>query len=115
VIAECVNRNPAHFRIFSTEIVFRDEGLDFVAHGLVDGHLSSDCRTACSFGTTSCFEQRTAISTFNTTQFSSTLAFGKRPVQPSLSGFERRSLLAGYLRARTSNLTRRQSTATATA
>jgi hypothetical protein len=61
--------------------------LNLVAHGLIDGHLSSDCRTACSFGTTASFEQRTAISTFNTTHLGGALTFGKRPVQPSLESF----------------------------
>jgi hypothetical protein len=80
--------------------------LDLVAHGLINGHLSSNCRTTRRFGTTTSLEQRPAISTFNATQLSGTLTFRQRPVQSPLGGLEGRSLLTSYLRSRTSNFAR---------
>jgi hypothetical protein len=86
MIAERVNRDATHFRIFTTQIVLPDKRLDLIAHGLINSHLARDRSAACGFGTTACFEQRTAIPTGNATHLSSTFAPGKRPVQLSLEG-----------------------------
>jgi hypothetical protein len=85
--AQRINGNPTYFRIFTSHIILRDKRLNLVAHRFVDCHLSRDCSTACSFGTTTGFEQRASISASNTTHLSGTFTPGKRPAQPSLARF----------------------------
>jgi hypothetical protein len=74
MMAEGINRNSTHFRIFTSQIVLRDVGLNLIAHGLVYRHLSSDRGATCSFGTATSFEQRPAIVRRNATQLGRTLA-----------------------------------------
>jgi hypothetical protein len=87
VIAERVNSNASHFRIFTSQIILRDKRLHLVAHRFVDCHLSRDCRAACSFGTATSFEEGTPASTGSATHFGGTFSFGQWPVQPALEGF----------------------------
>jgi hypothetical protein len=87
MVAQRINRNSPHFRIFTRQIVLRDKRLNFITHRFVDCHLSSDCSTACRFGTTTSFEQRASIPSGNTTQLRRTFTPGKRPAQPSLARF----------------------------
>jgi hypothetical protein len=86
MITERVNRNATHFRIFTNQIILRDKRLDFIAHRLVDCHLSRDRGAASSFGTTASLEQRTPIPTGNTTHLGGTFSLGKRPAQLSFEG-----------------------------
>jgi hypothetical protein len=69
MIAERVDCYASHFGIFAGEIIFGDECLNFIAHGFIESHLSSDCRPACSFGTTARFQERSFIARRNTTHF----------------------------------------------
>jgi len=104
MMAEGIDRNSTHFRIFTSQIVLRDKSLNLIAHRFVDCHLARDCSTACSFGTTTGFKQRASAPASNATQLRGTFTPAKRPSQPSLARFYRRRLFAGYLRSRTLNL-----------
>jgi len=76
VIAERVDCDATDFGIFTSNIVFGDEGLNLIAHGLVERYLAGDRGTTRSFRTTTSFEYRPTIARRNTTQFSRTLAPG---------------------------------------
>jgi hypothetical protein len=106
VVAECVNRNAADFRIFTTQVILRDKRLDLIAHCLIERHLACDCSTARSFGTATSFQQRTAIMTLNATHLGRTLTLRKRPVQSALESFYSGCLFSRDLSSRTSKFTR---------
>jgi hypothetical protein len=106
MVAEGVNRNATHFRIFTAEIILRDKRLDLIPHGFIDCHLACNRSAARGFGTTASFQQRAPIMAFNATHFCCTLTPGKRPVQPALESFDGCRLLARYLRSRPSYFAR---------
>jgi hypothetical protein len=74
MIAERIDCNATHFRIFTGEIVFRDERLDLIAHGLVDCDLTCDRGTTRRFRTTTSFKYCATIARCNATQLSRTFA-----------------------------------------
>jgi len=76
MMAEGINRNSTHFRIFTSHIVFGNESLNLVAHGVVDRPLASDRGPPRSFRTTTSFKQRATIVRSNATHLSRTLSSG---------------------------------------
>src|SRR6476661_4065918 len=68
VITERVDCYAPNFRIFTSQIVFRDERLHLLAHRVVDRDLTRDSGTTSSFSTPPRLGQSTSIPCFNATQ-----------------------------------------------
>jgi hypothetical protein len=106
MIAERIDRNSAHFGIFTANVILRDERLNFVTHRLVDSHLSRDCSSTRGFRTTTGFHQRTTITRSDGTHFRRALAFGERTAETSLACSNRIRLLTRCERSLTTYVAR---------
>jgi hypothetical protein len=60
-MTERVKRYASNFRILTSEIIFCDERLNFIAHGFINRHLASDCGATRGFRTPAGFENGAAI------------------------------------------------------
>jgi hypothetical protein len=94
MITECINCYAPNFRIFTAEIILGNERLNFVAHGLIQSHLSRDCRPARGFRTASSFQNGATIPRGNAAQLRRALTFSQRPAKPSFQSLYRSGLFA---------------------
>src|SRR5690242_18401264 len=115
MITKSIDRHAAYFRIFTADIVFRDERLHLLAHRVVNCDLASDRGATSSFSATASLSQSTSISCFNATQRSRAFTLGQRAAQFALHRFDRRRLFARDHRALPAKITSTQTSTTTTA
>jgi hypothetical protein len=69
---QSIDRNPAHFRIFTSRVVFSDEGLNLRSHCIL---TSDGCETR-GFGAASCFKDITSMLGCDASEFGCAFASG---------------------------------------
>jgi hypothetical protein len=78
MIAKRIDGDTTYFRVFSGRIVFRDKGLNFVAHRLVYGALTCNRSEASGFRAPTCLFDCSAMFRIDSSQLGSAFTLCKR-------------------------------------
>ena len=62
MVSQSINSYSSYFKIFASQIIFGDKGLDFITHRLVYRTLTGDCRKARGLSAATSLLNRTTIS-----------------------------------------------------
>jgi hypothetical protein len=83
-MAEGIDSNSSHFRIFTCHVVLLDQLLHFISHRVFAG----DSGEPGCFSTSASFKDRTSMTGFNSSKLSGAFPSGKRSAEPSFQGFK---------------------------